>query len=728
MSSVPRDRLDRGGSAWTHRCWRSSAPRVGKLNSAYRRTVFDLPRWRWRRICVSWPLARRRSAWRISSPGWMSAASALTPSSSGTRARTPTTTPTVGGTSPQLRAVLLAFVALVPDPAGTGFVAIRYAIDVRNKEVLRHVRRVLALPVTFIAHHFKSEYFALRSLRLPWPRMFFCTWTASRLLTLGLHHARYVDPQPKDDIAEEHAERTARGRRRAATDLTTVAERYDVVPPFRGNKREMQKRFLSMPENEPMTREDADYVTSDAFVTLALHAPLRLALIEHGLDHHYDHIELTASLVLADTEWHGITINRAKIAMAFDASAAAVLRYETRLATFGFRTAAGVSASGEHATRVVVRSFTERVKVLGKLRTASGGSVLELFRSRSSARGFSFGKDYLKQHRAAHEAIELLYLHSKYSSVVKDKLFRGQFIGSDGRVHAWINPLGSDTGRPTMRQPNLFGLGKVLRPIVAPDGPEFGVAEVDIAAEEPLVAAVVFSDRQLLDDCNSGDVYLRMVRWLCGSGLPPDVETWPDERLARGYRHLRDRMKVLLLAVLYGISDEGLAAQALTSVTEARELRRLFFQRYPAVATGIELMKRRLCERGHAEAVTGIKRFRPGVGALSGWEERWSVNFPIQGASACALKLALPRVHAFLRRHRGRLLLAPFDALVFQFPLEKQDAVVRGVRRIFLQALRDLFPGAHPRADVNVGDVTCWNKSGRGDSIERFAENPEFKP
>jgi DNA polymerase I-like protein with 3'-5' exonuclease and polymerase domains len=219
-----------------------------------------------------------------------------------------------------------------------------------------------------------------------------------------------------------------------------------------------------------------------------------------------------------------------------------------------------------------------------------------------------------------------------------------------------------------------------------------------------------------------------MVRWLCRSELPLGVEAWADEDLAREYRPLRERMKILLLAVLYGISDDGLAAQARTSIPEARALRRQFFERYPAVAAGIELMQRRLRERGHAEAVTGIKRFRPGTGDLSGWEARWAVNFAIQGASAGALKLALPRVHAFLRRHGGRLLLAPFDALVFQFPLGKQDVIVRGARRIFLAALRELFPGARPRADVNVGDVTCWNKGGRGDSIERFAENPEFKP
>ncbi len=51
-----------------------------------------------------------------------------------------------------------------------------------------------------------------------------------------------------------------------------------------------------------------------------------------------------------------------------------------------------------------------------------------------------------------------------------------------------------------------------------------------------------------------------------------------------------------------------------------------------------------------------------------------------------------------------------------------------GVQGLMIETMQRLFPGTLPRVDVNDAATRCWNKNGRGDSIERFLEDPEFKP
>ena len=100
------------------------------------------------------------------------------------------------------------------------------------------------------------------------------------------------------------------------------------------------------------------------------------------------------------------------------------------------------------------------------------------------------------------------------------------------------------------------------------------------------------------------------------------------------------------------------------------------------------------------------------------------MNHVIQGSAACLLKLLLPRLATFLRAHGGRIVLAIYDAVLIQFPLDNQGVVVAGAERIMIEAFQELFPGAKPAIDVNAKDVSCWNKDGASDSIDRLVENP----
>ncbi len=630
----------------------------------------------------------------------------------------------------ELKPLLLGLSAMVRDRRQEGLVPARYAVDVRRAETHAGLAEVLRRPYTFVAHHIKSELFALSALGFPWPRAIFCTWLAAQLLDLGRHHARYIDPSPVDEIGEERAEHEARRNRKGATSLQAQLNRYRVVYPFGGDKAEMQQRYLRLADDAPFTSTDYEYVTADAFGAAALYLPQTLALAEAGLAHHYATLELPSAVALMDIEWNGVTVDRAKIELAREAATRATLAYEERLKSYGFRVDVATPAqraAGAPAERVMVASHNERAKVLGDL------GLLHLFATKRGAGGYSFRKELLKQHQDAHPVVRLLYLHGKYTSITRERLFQGEFTSADGRVRPSVNPLGADSGRMSFRRPNIVGIGKVLRPIVVPDGPGYELAEFDFAAQEVFIAAAHFNDPVLLADCNKGDPYIEMIRHFCPDDLEPGDELLDDAELAarlgpEKFKARRGTMKTLMLATIYGVGDTSIAAQLGTTPAGAKRLRKRFFARYTALAEGIRRAHQQLRDRGHTTTATGLRRYRGKKGGLSNWEKNWAVNGPIQGGGACILKLLLPRVAAFLRRHGGRIVLPIFDAVLVQYPREARAAVLAGVPELMIEAMRELYPATRPRVDTTADAPHCWNKSDRADSIERFLADPEYKP
>ena len=186
-------------------------------------------------------------------------------------------------------------------------------------------------------------------------------------------------------------------------------------------------------------------------------------------------------------------------------------------------------------------------------------------------------------------------------------------------------------------------------------------------------------------------------------------------------------MKLLTLAMLYGMAPKTIAA--LLKVTESRALciKGDFFSRYWQLKEGKEQAVRQLRDRGFAETTTGMKRFRGRRGRLNAWEERWAFNTCIQGGGAAVLKILLPRLSAYLEPRGGRVVLPIYDAILIQFPLDRQAELVSGAKKIMIEAMRSLYPRTRPRVSINDSAPWCWNTSGVHDSVARFFEDPDFR-
>lgn len=579
-------------------------------------------------------------------------------------------------------------VAVVRDAADQ-LLAVRYALDLRSRVVVVALGRVLDRPHRVVVHDLPSTYVLLRAAGLAWPRATFSTRLAARLLGLGTTHAAY---EKASDA--QSAKVAAAAKRDEQVSLLRLAQKYGVVVPASPERPETMRQLAGSQNATPINLLMAEAITDDATIAAALHLPLRSALVEAGLDWHFDHVEQPGALALAELAREGATVDRARMSRARVATERAVAFFEAQLRMHGFKSP---------------RSFQDQLRVIGSL------GLLELFRS---DRGFSFDEDRLEEHRDRHAVVELLLRHSKFTKLLDQGLLNGSLVAADGRVHPRVDPLGSETGRPTFRGGNLPGIGRIMRPIVVPDGPGLGLVELDFKMQELVIAAAQFGDDVLLADCNDGDAYVRMVRELCPDQLSGDDAASDDSVLAPKYPRLRDRLKLFALITLYGGESE-------TAVFRER-----FFERYPMLKAGMRLAVEGLRARGYAEGVTGLKRYRGASGRLMKWEERWAVNTVIQGGGACVLKLLLPRLQKFLALHGGRVVLAIFDAVVIQVPLRDGRVpveIVEGAKAIMVEAMRELYPATLPRVSVNDSDPSCWNKDGHSDSIERFLADPMFR-
>jgi hypothetical protein len=87
------------------------------------------------------------------------------------------------------------------------------------------------------------------------------------------------------------------------------------------------------------------------------------------------------------------------------------------------------------------------------------------------------------------------------------------------------------------------------------------------------------------------------------------------------------------------------------------------------------------------------------------------------------LKVLLARLEPLLAALDASVILAPYDSVLLQHPLDE-----RGARAVKLSAaemmgtMRVIVPGTEPRIDINNRDTGCWNDEGRSNSIAEFLE------
>jgi len=486
-----------------------------------------------------------------------------------------------------------------------------------------------------------------------------------------------------DTKADLHALGAADGNPRRTPAFDTMLAAY-VLNPGRSSYRleDLAQENLGLEVGEGGGR--IERAGREAVAVLRLWGPMAARVVADELERVLYELELPLVPILVEMEAHGLLV---------DAAALAALS-----ARLGERLAELQSEIFRHAGREFNIGSPKQLQVVLF-------EELGLQAGRRTRTGLASTSVEVLEELAAGNPIvgcileyrELAKLKSTYADALA-----GLRDPATGRVHTQLNQTVAATGRLSSSEPNVQNIpirteiGREIRKaFVAPPGrlllsADYSQIELRILAHATGDPALVqaFREEEDIHSTTAARVFN-----VSSEAVTPD---------------LRRRGKTLNFAVIYGMSDFGLARSLAIPVNQAHDLIEAYFARFPGVRRYTEETIRQARDQGYVTTLPPYRRRRyiPGIRAGNRNErlnaERAAVNAPIQGTAADIIKLAMIRIDAALRerRLRSRLVLQVHDELLFESVPEERAQLVPLVTELMEGAAALDVP---LRVDVKVG-------------------------
>jgi DNA polymerase I len=188
-----------------------------------------------------------------------------------------------------------------------------------------------------------------------------------------------------------------------------------------------------------------------------------------------------------------------------------------------------------------------------------------------------------------------------------------------GRVHGWVNPNGTVTGRMTHSRPNMANIprppkefGKEFRGCwTVPKG--YKLVGIDASGLELRMLAHYLNDKEYINELVNGDIHTT------------------NQKLAG--LESRDQAKTFIYAFLYGAGDAKLGSVVGGGKGIGRTLKQSFLSNLPSLRTLKNRITRKAAETKFLRALDGRKLFIR--------SEHSALNMLLQGAGAIVMKKAL---------------------------------------------------------------------------------------
>jgi DNA polymerase I-like protein with 3'-5' exonuclease and polymerase domains len=255
------------------------------------------------------------------------------------------------------------------------------------------------------------------------------------------------------------------------------------------------------------------------------------------------------------------------------------------------------------------------------------------------------------------ELIKDYLMHQKREAQIKSWL---KALEDDGRVHGYVIPNGTITGRMTHREPNMAQVpssnspyGKECREVwTVPKG--YKLVGIDASGLELRMLAHYMEDEEYTNEIVNGDVHTA------------------NQHLAG--LESRNQAKTFIYALLYGAGDEKLGSVAGGGRDAGSKLRKSFFDNLPSF-TNLKNKVARASARGHLKGLDGRKLFVR--------SEHSALNTLLQGAGAIVMKQALVFFNRKLQGIDAKFVCNIHDEWQLEVIEDSADAVgVLGVESI----------------------------------------------
>ncbi len=430
-----------------------------------------------------------------------------------------------------------------------------------------------------------------------------------------------------------------------------------------------------------------DYAAEDADAALRLSDCLAPRLEEEGLTKLFEALEVPLIGILADMEFHGIRVDKA------------------RLKSLGTRFGEKMAGLEGEIYEIAGKRFNiDSRQQLGKVLFDELGLPVQKKTKTGPSTDVAVLTELAKQHMLPAKIIEYRQF-AKLKSTYVDSLIN-LIHPQTGRVHTSFRQDVAATGRLSSTDPNLQNIpvrteeGRAIRSAFLPGYPDWKLLTADYSQIELRVLAHFSGDATLQQAFAEDQDIHRMVA--------AEVHGVPQEEVTSA---MRRGAKAVNFGVIYGQSAFGLAKSLDIDKKQAAAFIDAYFARYPGVD---EFMIKTLAEcgqKGYVSTILGRRRAIQGVRDPSSLgesrqrnlPERIAVNTVIQGSAADLIKQAMINVFARLQRElpQVRMLLQIHDELVFEVPSGDIDRLADLVTEEMTSVER---LSVSLKVDVKVGD------------------------
>lgn len=260
----------------------------------------------------------------------------------------------------------------------------------------------------------------------------------------------------------------------------------------------------------------------------------------------------------------------------------------------------------------------------------------------------------------------------------------------DGRIHCRLNQIGTVSGRLSASQPNMQGLAK--------ENEQFHVRDIITAGPGKSLLSLDYSQIELrfLAAYTKSPFLIKVYR----EGLDLHQET------ADLIGVERDFAKRTNFGMTYGIGKVALAEMLDISEKEADAILKRYHGRVPEIRKLYDWCEQTATNRRYIEMWTGRRRH---YGELDAYEKGMS-NL-IQGGVGEVMRIAITRLHDFLRGTNTSMILQIHDDIVFEGPDEELRQLAPGIQEImedFTGARHPLFEQVPIKAEAKIG--TTWGR------------------
>ncbi len=430
-----------------------------------------------------------------------------------------------------------------------------------------------------------------------------------------------------------------------------------------------------------------EYASEDADITLQLRNKFEPMLTETATRKLFDEIEMPLVPVLAGMEREGIKLDK-------EAMAEFSIRLQKDIETFENDI---YELAGE-------RFNLNSPKQLGDILFIK--LAIDDKAKKTATKQFATGEEILSKLIHKHPIVQKIMdyrMVQKLKSTYVDALPL-LINAKTGRLHTSFNQTVAATGRLSSTNPNLQNIpikteqGREIRKSFVPRGEGYTLVSADYSQVELRIIAHLSGDEGMIEAFSQKqDIHAATAAKIYGIELA-DVTS-----------DMRRNAKSVNFGIIYGMSAFGLSEQLQIPRSEAGEIIKQYFIKYPRVKEYMDLSIERARENGYVETIMGRRRNLPDINSTNatvrGYAERNAINAPIQGTAADIIKLAMININADLKRlnTKSKMVLQVHDELVFDVHQDELDMLKPLIHDRMMNAVSLTVP-----LEVEVGVGQNW--------------------